>query len=62
MPGKDPFAARFHPCKHVHVSGRRCATRIGTGVTYCEQHGDPRRYHCSECDSMKKQFVPPKGW
>lgn len=59
---KDPFASRFEQCRHTHVSGRRCGQRVPKGNRYCDLHGDPARYHCAECDSMKQSFIPPKGW
>ncbi len=49
------------PCKHAHVSGRRCAERVSTGTdpSLCVLH---KRGACTECDSMKAAFTPPKGW
>lgn len=62
MPGVKAFPNRFKKCDHMHYSGRRCATPVSKGTEYCQVHGDPRRYHCAECDSMTAHFVPPKGW
>lgn len=46
-------------CPHVHVSGRRCHERIGSNQQTCGIH---KGTACTECDSMKSAFTPPKGW
>lgn len=48
---------RKKKCKHYHVSGRRCAM---PAEEYCNAH--KRHPACSECESMKLSFIPPKGW
>lgn len=46
------------PCKHIHVSGRKCGNRVpkkdmyGKAVKLCELH----RGDCLECQSMMRAF------
>lgn len=53
------FTKRFHPCKHFHVSSRRCGNRIPKDKLMCPLHSTGK---CVECESMLKAFEPPKGW
>lgn len=52
---------RSKPCKHIHVSGRRCSQRVKKDprVSFCSLHQDPV---CRECASMLGAFSPPRGW
>lgn len=58
MPVSDPFKNRFHPCTHVHKSGRRCSVRVPKSSAFCQNHFGK----CLECESMLQAFQPPKGW
>lgn len=60
MPKVALFTNRTKPCKHVHVSGRRCAQRVQNKriVEVCGIHKEG----CSECRSMMDAFQPPNGW
>lgn len=48
-----------HPCKHEHVSGRRCAIRVHPSALFCPSH---QHGICAECHSMLNAFEPPSGW
>lgn len=61
MPEDVSRAYKFtktNPCKHVHVSGRKCGQRVpkkdllGKKVLFCELH----KGECSECRSMMRAF------
>lgn len=58
----DYIRNRYARCRHYHVSGRRCGTQISKSqeLKYCEAHKQHPR--CTECESMKLTFIPPKGW
>lgn len=54
----DIFRSRFQRCRHYHVSGRRCGSKVPKGTDHCQSHLVP----CKECETMKVTFIPPKGW
>lgn len=60
-------------CKHVHVSGRRCAERCKRDQAkgdYCRHHSDKVEVlkggtiyaKCAECATMLQTFTPLRGW
>lgn len=58
----DYIKTRHVLCRHYHVSGRRCGNLMykEAEARYCDMHKEHPR--CTECESMKLSFIPPKGW
>lgn len=59
----DLFKSRYQRCRHLHVSGRQCGTQVRKDPKadkFCKVHTVNKG--CTECESMKQSFIPPKGW
>jgi hypothetical protein len=60
----DLFKTRYQNCRHIHVSGRQCGSKVRKEQKaedrFCDAHSVNKG--CTECESMKQTFIPPKGW